>query len=380
MNLFRIFQIWKKWDKSFFDVPVCEQISYLNSLSQPKSEIDRSYKQYLCQNFFVPCWKILVENLASLCLFPIVILCLWMNRFWIKKAHHIPAIGDLKGFEEVIPEELRAQYTIDNNAWINSFSLSFKDILFIIPIFIKYIMHPFFSFKCMIKISMYSSMIKRHQPIAFIVHDECSFTSSVLTVYCHNRDVKHINVMHGEKLFYIRDSFFNFDEFYVWDKYYIELFQKLRANTRQFIIAVPQSLKFDVPSNYSKKYYADYKYYLARINREDMESIVNSMRFVKAEGKIVKYRPHPRYTNMNILESIVDREQIEYPNEISIASSIVNMQVAVGSYTTVLNQAIHNNKKILLDDVTYKKQYDKLSELMYIFANRDYPLLSEKQQ
>lgn len=66
-------------------------------------------------------------------------------------------------------------------------------------------------------------MITKYQSKAIVVHNEYSFTSSILTAYCETRNVLHINVMHGEKMYYIRDSYFRYDRCYVWDAYYRDL-------------------------------------------------------------------------------------------------------------------------------------------------------------
>lgn len=57
MNIFKIALLLEKGNKGLFDVPIQEQYAYMNSLGEPKDDIDRSYKQFLCQNYFVPLWK-----------------------------------------------------------------------------------------------------------------------------------------------------------------------------------------------------------------------------------------------------------------------------------------------------------------------------------
>ena len=58
MNIFKIARFLEKGNKNMFEVPVREQYAFLNSLGDAKDDIDRSYKQFLCQNYFVPLsWK-----------------------------------------------------------------------------------------------------------------------------------------------------------------------------------------------------------------------------------------------------------------------------------------------------------------------------------
>ena len=101
------------------------------------------------------------------------------------------------------------------------------------------------------------------------------------------------------------------------------------------------------------------------------------MSFAKKNGKTVKYRIHPRYTDLTILKKYVSKEDIELPKEVSIIDSISNMEYAVGSYTTVLLQAYLSDKKVLLDDVTFHDRFLQLKDYGYILAKDDIEKLSQ---
>ena len=90
----------------------------------------------------------------------------------------------------------------------------------------------------------------------------------------------------------------------------------------------------------------------------------------------VKYRLHPRYSNRVIVCKYCSNEDIEDPNEVPIQESISNMTYAVGSYSTVLMQALLAGKTVILDDVTYRKTYDQLKEMGYILSNKPHHRLS----
>lgn len=68
---------------------------------------------------------------------------------------------------------------------------------------------------------------------------------------------------------------------------------------------------------------------------------------------------------------------MEYPEKVSILDSISNMDTAIGLYTTVLNQAYHCGKNVIIDDVTYPSEVKKLEEFKYIMIHKKLPLLSE---
>ena len=79
------------------------------------------------------------------------------------------------------------------------------------------------------RLSIYSHAIRQYAPRAIVVHNEPSYTVSFLTMCCNKYGIRHINVKHGERLYNIRDSYFRFDECYVWSKYYVNLFKSLNV-------------------------------------------------------------------------------------------------------------------------------------------------------
>lgn len=379
MDWFKLTLLLSKGNKTAFDIPVQVQKAYLDKLGIANNDIERSFKQYLCQNLFVPKWKIIIQNSASfLGLFPFM-LYLFIRRFFANKEDVTDAISEFKGIEETLPEELCKRYIVNHDKWSYRQSLSLRDLWMFLSFLFYYLGHPFFLLKCMQKIAIYSDMIYRYSPNVILVHNEYSFTSSILTYYCKKNGVKHINAMHGDKFFFIRDAFFHYDECYVWDNFYVDLFISLKAEPSQFKILVPPSLNMDIKNNLDERYYSDYKYYLALYTDDEIRRIVKSMEFVKRSGKTIKYRPHPRYSNMDLLKKYVNDDEIENPKDVNILVSVSNMEFAMGSYSTVLLQAFFSGKKVILDDITYKEKYNKLSELGYILSKKNLPVLSSFQ-
>ena len=379
MNIFKISRFLEKGNKTQFEVPVQEQYAYMNRLGEPKDDIDRSYKQFLCQDFFCPLWKKFVWWIVSLFTAPIAVIILGIKGFTLHFEKQIDTIAEKKGMDEIIPTVLSGKYEINHEVWNAGAGLSVEDIKYIFKKIYGW-RQPYFVLKMILLIAKFSPMITKYRPKWIIEHSEYSFGSSAITDYCHSRDVKHINVQHGEKLRYIRDSFFHYDECYVWDEHYVNLFKEMHAEPSQFKVVVPPSLRIDCKAHNNPSVYADYKYYLAADAEEEIKSIVASMAFAKREGKTVKYRIHPRYTDLNVLKKYVDDDDIEIPKDVSILESISNMEYAVGSYTTVLLQAYMSGKKVVLDDVTYKKRFEQLKEYGYILAKDNVEKLSEKQK
>jgi hypothetical protein len=381
MNCFKILRYFQKGDKSLFEVTFEEQHTFLDSLGETKDDIDRGFKQYLCQNHFIrPRVKILFFNIFGAILLPLFIFYYLLKRINIRRINKnkIESIVETKGVSEVIPEEVITKYHPDEFSLIGT-SLSIYDLSFIWNIIFHAPLHPYFVFKTTIYVAKYSDLICKYNPRVIIRLWEFSFCSSVLTAYCHKNGIKHIDVMHGEKLYNIRDSFFHFDECYVWSNHHIELFKSLRAEPSQFHIALPPSMKIDVGNYLNPTFYADYKYYLAIFSEDQIKSIVNSMGYLKQNGKTIKYRPHPRYSDLVLLKKYVYESEIEYPEKVSIFESVSNLESAVGSYSTVLSQAWSSGKNVIFDDVTFKDQYDTLSDLRYGLISQKCELLSSYQ-
>lgn len=378
--MFNVVKIQKLFiSKSYYEILADQQKAYLEKLGDASDDIERSYKQYKCQRC-VSTWY--VRSLCDGILFfviPFLVLVLFIKSLFVRKQQEIKCLGDFVGMEEILPDELHRQYNVNNEHWNEGAILKFSDIRYVLKFIIRYPLSPMFSLKCLIKLARYSYLYHVYSAQVIIVHNEYSYTSSLLTDYCHFRGIKHINVMHGEKLAIIRDSYFHYDKCYVWDDYYIKLFISLKAEPTQFIISLPKSMRIDRGKYTNENDFADYKYYLNSSDENKLVAIKKSLAFVAKEGKTVKYRPHPRYSNISVVERILGKENIEYPNRTSILSSIANCGCVISSYSTVLNQAYHSGIDVLIDDVAEKEMYDKLKMFRYILISNNIPCLSQKQ-
>lgn len=318
--------------------------------------------------------------MAAIPLLPFLVFIYYVKYLFGKSyCNHIDAIGEFKGMPEIVPETLNREFEINNELWFENVELNFSDIKYIFHL-CRYFYAPYFIVKLVAKIARYSYTISHHTPRAIIVHDEYSYTSSVLTNYCEHRKVEHIDVMHGEKLYYIGNSFFRFTRTYIWGEHYRNLFLDLKACPDQFIIEIPRCFRINIKDSFDKRYSADYKYYLQIYTEDQLKSIISSMKFAEDKGAKVVYRPHPRFSNISLLERLVPKTQIEYPREVPIMASIASSKFIVGSFSTVLNQAYYSGKQIIFDDVTCLNEYNKLADLRYIFSKNDGLRLSSFQK
>lgn len=377
MNYITLLKFLRSFDKDLFEVTYKEQNDFLKKMKDPNDDIDRSYNQFRGRHFFYHGFKEIAAETISVFALPVyIIYCIIQYIFRARAVQEMQAVGDFNKFEEVIPNSLREEFEINNSVWNKGRILSCNDVLLLCKIFLRHPI-PCFVFKTAIKLSYYKYMICCYHPKAIIVHNEASYVGSILTKYCNDFGIEHINVQHGEKLYYIGNAYFRYNRCYVWGEHYKQMFLNLKAEPSQFRIEIPESFNINVEKHFKNEYYSDYKYYLQVYDENQLRSIIKSLDFVLRKNETYKFRPHPRFSNIKLLESLVDKSRIEYPNEVPILESIASTKYAVGSFTTVLNQAYYANIEVIFDNVTYKDTFDKLGDLNYIFANEDTNKLSQ---
>lgn len=370
-NLHKIYVKIKKKENSLFTYSVKTQKDFLNKFKEPKSNIERSYYQYCCQVKLNNKFVFSIMNILS---FPLLIIYFFKKSDELKKEKKYNVIFMFQGVKtDIIPNELKNNFSsfLHIRNFKENFSKSDKE--FFILLLKKYPFSWYFLLKCLIKIRFYSYIINSYAPKTIIVSNEYSFTSSFLTTYCNKKGINHINVMHGEKLFDITDSFFCFNRCYVWDKHYIKLFLELRAEETQFIISKPDCLKI---KKIEMKKEIDYTYYLGGESKENMLNIANNLSKLKNKGYKISVRPHPLYSNIIDVRKIFQNFEIE-DNKNDIETSILRTKNVISLYSTVLYQAFLNEIPIIIDDLSNKEYYEKLKKLKFICLNKKHSLLSK---
>ena len=365
-------------ENAAFHTSVDKQRAFLEGVSAPQDDLARSYAQYRCQCFLQHWWMPKVQNVAAVVLYPIYQLRLRKRQCASAPEHRLgTAVLMFSGRDTIVPYSLRSEFSIiQDTDFQNQMRLTGDDVVYLKKLRRRYPFAFYFRFKCMLKLAMYRSVVTRYAPQAVICSEEYSFTSSLLTDYCHRLGVEHINVMHGDKKYFIRDSFFHFDRCYVWDKHYIQLFVDMGALPEQFVVEVAPCLQLDNGDHVEKT--VDYTYYLGEETREEVERIVNSLQQLRQRGYVVAIRPHPLYNaHSKFLFQDSQGLLVENAKEIPIEDSLMRTRHAVSLHSTVLLQAYLNGIGVVVDDVTDRKKYQKLSELRFILANSGVPVLSE---
>ena len=367
---------------SLFEKDIEIDLLYLDSFKIPKDKLQRSYFQYKCQKFGKHFYIRLSNNLISIFfLFPSIFFLLLKGLFkrnlMFEEQQKNTAVHIFTGVKNIIPQGLKNEFaTLEQVSFFRNSYLKVADLSVILNL-LFYVRSPFFVFKCVFKIAMYRPIIDNYYPGAIICSSEYSFTSSVLTWYCNLNEVKHINVMHGEKLLNIRDSFFVFDKCYVWDIHYVNLFKLLRADKNQFKVDTPPSLFFKKTNT---KPQHKYTYYLAAQTKPQLIKIKETLSKLKIHESKICIRPHPRYSDLSVVKKVFKMFKIEDLYEVSIEESVNNTQNVVSLYSTVLFQSLLSGKSIVIDDISDNKKFEKLKELKYALLSKTPELLSNLLQ
>ena len=206
-----------KKQNSLFDFDVKKQEMFLKKFKEPFDDIERSYFQYKCQMKFN---SVILKVIFTILSLPLIIIYIILAQKKVLKKQYGDAVFISNGIPtNLIPNSLYEEYDIVVCDTVSGKHLGKSDFKFIFKILKRYPFSWFFLLKSILKIEQYSFIIETYNPKAIIVCSEYSFTSSLLTEYCIDKKITHIDIMHGEKLYYIRDSFFRFNRCYVWNKF-----------------------------------------------------------------------------------------------------------------------------------------------------------------
>lgn len=373
-----ILGIYSRQVKSLFNRELKEEKEYLNSFPEPKKNIERSFFQYKCQMKDLNCFLIFIQNIAAFFFIPVfIILNIKKSEEKFKNSNDIAAFLKNGVTESIVPQSLYKEHKKIISISANGKTMiDIKDLGFLFrECFAKYWQYPFFCIKILMKLARCSFIINQYQPRSIIVHNEFSYTSSFLTEYCSQKGVNYINVMHGEKLFNIRDSFFQFYRCYVWDEYYAKLFKQLRAEKSQFIIERPPSMELNLDgANKQNNWFCTY--YLGSETKKDLLTLRKYLNQLSVQKNKINIRIHPRYSDKAIVAEVFKGFSIE-KWDVNLVDSLKNSEYVISLYSTVLNQAYYAGKKVVIDDVSNVKKFSKLKELNYIMLEKDIIKLSE---
>jgi len=237
----------------------------------------------------------------------------------------------------------------------------------------RYGLYPDFLLNVLFSLANYNSLIRRYHPKEIVTSYESSISCAILTYYCHLHGVKHVNIMHGEKLLTQNNLLGHFDVMYMWDNYYVDLFKRLKYKTDEYKIHNPWR-DIELPEPTEKH---NISFYLNYINEEECNNLIKIFEELSEREFDVIVRMHPSQLGTGIAESLKKSVKLENNSDVSIFQSIANTERCVSQFSTVLYQAYTLGKSIVIDDVTNPTIYEKICKLDYIMLGKKNMKLSE---
>jgi hypothetical protein len=378
----RFFKRMISTSEDYFSIDIEQEKLFLNSLKEPMNDFERSFNQYQCQKFVNKNRSYVIFNIISFwVLVPFIIICYCRPKPRKVAGVKCDAVFLLfnKRARDWLPKELLSKFEsiFYDDISINKFKLLLKDVNIIIGLIIRYPCNFYFLLKVISKIAEFRYIIQQYNPSEIIATLEYSCTSSIITLFCNNNNIELISFLHGEKIFHIRDSFFRFNQFYIWDEHYIKLYHKLRAGKNKFIIYQPISLRVDIDKYRQPSRLCDYTYYVQMVNETELLQIIENIKHLVSCGYQVKIRSHPRIDCSPLLKKHLKNEYIEDFRQIGIEESLANTKNVISIFSTVLYQAYMNGISVVLDDIVFKDYVSQLESRDYILCSKPHLLLSE---
>ncbi len=244
--------------------------------------------------------------------------------------------------------------------------LRLRDFAYVKNILFNSGLRPYFIFRSIWKLAVYSELIDIYQPKRIWVTQEMVFESSLLTSYLADFDVEHNNFMHGDNYFSIQVAFSTFTNFYVWDPYYVDLFTSLHCESKNFIVfyALERSTSL-LPQRKLVKYYCqDSK------NVQVFKTILKNLKnFSVSKQCELVVRLHPLHKKQFEIETLKEKGIPLEENTVDPIDSILESEYVCSEFSAVLYQASLLNRKIVIDN-TFPERLELIKDLDPIFLTK----------
>lgn len=241
-----------------------------------------------------------------------------------------------------------------------------RDFKYIFKIFFQSGFRPYFLFRSIWKIAVYSELMDTYQPQRIWVTQEMVFESSLLTHYLSDFNIKHINFMHGDNYFSIQIAFSTFSEFYVWDPYYIDLFKSLRISAHKFhLFSALDRLTSDFEMKNILKYYNQ-----ESNTAESFNKVLNNLEiFAKKKNCRLMVRLHPLHKKQYEIDVLKARNIEVESNKVDFVDSAYESKYVCSEFSSVLYQASLLKRKIVIDN-TFPDRINLIKDLDPIFIKK----------
>lgn len=370
-------------------MPYKNQMDYLRKFGNPSDDFERSFYKYKCfceYCYFKRKWVLAIYNIGAMFLLPSVHKRLRVankNASLIQKVdaviENVPRLPNT----DVMPGELQKIYKnvkeIEEIDYEKSL-LSDKGEEIYQELKKRYFFHFYFRMIVLQKLGQFSNYLTHYQPEIIAFYScEREFSGPLQTLLCERSGAQYISFMHGDYLSTLSFAFLRYSIYYVWDESYVKMFEKLRCASP---MPVYQPAKLRGTAVAIKEGHCKFfaTYYFSDETREEASTIYRIFNKFEQYGLKTKVRPHPRFSDIEMLKEVFSDIEIENPKNCEIAESITNSLYTVGLNTTVLSEAFFSGKKVVIDDVSNIEKYRSLDERGYVMIKRPHILLSELEK
>ena len=345
--------------------------SAISNEDRNKRLIDRTIAHYEAQLALRPLFSIVFFEIISYFILPLFLMVnylkfkLYMSTVQ-KKCDGLqcvfPERWDLNKELFIIPKQLKNKNL--QTYLLSHSSLNLKDILNILYLIFRTISfrNPFpiqLSLKCAKDISKLRTAIIENDPSFIIIYWEFSCSISFITYTLNREDKEVYNVMHGDKHYYAKHAFFEVNQCYCWNNYYIELFKEvfvksefIKFNNPAFELKKNEVhwLQLNPPNNIGivaphtstlTDKSKDLKDYISKFSK-----IMNKL----ALNNNLTIRTHPKYKqDFDIFKKYLSNQvTIEEANERNARFFILESYVIIGTVSSILIEAAYLGKNVII--------------------------------
>lgn len=366
-----------------------EQKAVLRALPDPHDDIDRTYLHYQCVSANMGIIERITRNCLSIIAFPIFFIISLYNKAKTKCDAPTKTVllqvdnpnGVIYPYEDFMPSEFDIEYPqlkhihIDDFPNLNSVVFGIVACKTVWECIKRHPLQFYLNFLIFIHIFSLNGVAKKYNPddiITYRVESDC--TSSVNTFFCEALSKQYICFMHGDYLIQLKQCFFRYSRYYIWDESYLETFRLSRCADMPFEIVVPPSFK---EFSLSKTPNTDVTYYFDG-DHDNIERVKDILKTLVTRDYTCAVRPHPRFSDLKDISNQFSDILIEVQDvkNCSIKESIENTKYAIGISSTVLSQAYFAGCTIIIDDISDPNLYDELKERRSISIMRPHIKLS----
>lgn len=368
-----------------------DQMAYMESFPEPRNEVERSYFKYRClmycsyskkQRFIVN----LISFFALAVLVPLFrikgLRCDQAMRNYQPKDLLLRKAATRIPIQDIFPDKLmqlqkntvdypgvpyfhlfitRDAFSLFGNAWRKH------------PFHFHYLMVIF------VRLSQACYLLQKYSPAAITTYVcEREFADCLLTEFYENHGIQYHGFMHGDFLRTIDQAFMHLTKYWVWAEEYKEMFQSLRGSYQIEVYTPGKYSGIVVPRSSAEAYDYYATYYFSNESEESLIKVRDALMKLTKQGHRCKVRAHPRFSNLELIRKAFKNEiDIEDNANMTIEQSLECTYYSIALMSTVLSQAYHSGKKIVIDDISDPEKFELLREEGYILIDKSDILFSQ---